>query len=85
LNDQLQKMLGPWWSKVCNLQYKAGIRPSAHDRRPYVGRDPALANHFVFNGFGAKGVLLAPMMAEELADFMLTNRPLHPEAAVGLG
>jgi glycine/D-amino acid oxidase-like deaminating enzyme len=65
------------------LDYKAGIRPASHDRRPYVGADPVLSNRFVFNGFGAKGVLLAPMMAEELANFMIHHQPLHPESAMG--
>jgi glycine/D-amino acid oxidase-like deaminating enzyme len=83
LNADLQKMLGPWWPKVKNLTYKAGIRPSSHDRRPYVGADPKSSNHFVFNGFGAKGVLLAPMMAEEFTKFMMQQQPLHPEAAMG--
>ncbi len=83
LNADLQKMLGPWWSKVKNLYYKAGIRPSSHDRRPYVGADPTRINHFVFNGFGAKGVLLAPLMAEELTALMIHHQSLHPEAALG--
>lgn len=83
LNADLQKMLGSWWPKARNLQYKAGIRPSSHDRRPYVGADSSMVNRFVFNGFGAKGVLLAPMMAEELVNAMISRQPLHPEAAVG--
>jgi glycine/D-amino acid oxidase-like deaminating enzyme len=83
LQADLQRMLGPWWARVSNLQYKAGIRPSSHDRRPYAGADPFGSNRFVFNGFGAKGVLLAPMVAEELANAMLYGKPLHPEAQTG--
>jgi len=63
----LRSMLGPWWPQVQDLEFRAGIRPASHDRRPYVGRYPAGASTWMFNGFGAKGVLLAPLMAAELA------------------
>lgn len=83
LITDLQKMLGPWWSRVRHLHFKAGIRPSSHDRRPYVGVDPCKVNRFVFNGFGAKGVTLAPLMAHELTQALLNGQALHPEAQTG--
>ncbi len=60
----------------------AGIRPSAHDRRPYMGEHPTIKNLFVFSGLGTKGVLLGPLLSKQLADNILNQTPLHPEASV---
>jgi len=78
----LVQLLGQDLSGAYDLVYKAGIRPSSHDRRPYVGRHPEGGQRWVFNGFGAKGVLLAPLMALELASTMEGMDQLHPEATV---
>jgi hypothetical protein len=34
---------------------------------------------FAFNGLGTKGVLLAPMLADEIAQFFKFRKPVHPE------
>ncbi len=44
----------------------AGIRPATADRRPVLGMHPEYRNLFVFNGLGAKGVMLAPYFAREM-------------------
>ena len=45
---------------------RAGIRPATIDRRPFIGIHPENPHLALFNGLGAKGVSLAPYMAEEL-------------------
>lgn len=83
LRAGLVQLLGQDLSGACDFEYKAGIRPSSHDRRPYVGRHHYEDKRWVFNGFGAKGVLLAPLMAKELASTMEGQDQVHAEAKVG--
>lgn len=64
------------------VDHKAGIRPSSYDRRPILGEHPKHKNLYVFNGLGTKGVMLAPLMAKELADQIVDGLPLHPEADI---
>lgn len=44
----------------------AGIRPTVTDRRPLVGKHPKHENLYVLNGFGSRGVMIAPMASEAL-------------------
>lgn len=57
----------------------AGIRPTVTDRRPLVGRHPVKTNMFVLNGFGSRGVLIAPFASEQLVNLMERNEELHHE------
>ena len=52
------------------VDHVAGIRPTVTDRRPLVGKHPQHKNLFVLNGFGSRGVLIAPYASEQLV-------PLH--------
>jgi glycine/D-amino acid oxidase-like deaminating enzyme len=64
------------------LKHEAGVRPTTYDRRPYCGEHHQYKNIFCFNGLGAKGYLLAPLLAKELTEFILFQKTLNPE--VGL-
>lgn len=57
----------------------AGIRPSTGDRRPLVGQHPEYKVLFCCNGFGSRGVLIAPMAARLLLDFIEKSEPLPAE------
>jgi len=46
----------------------AGIRPAVSDRKPLVGSHPEIENMYCCNGFGSRGVLIAPNMAAALLD-----------------
>ena len=53
----------------CNyeiLQHVAGIRPTVADRRPLVGQHPEYKNLFILNGFGSRGVMIAPYASQAL-------------------
>ncbi|MBD2716054.1 FAD-binding oxidoreductase [Microvirga sp. STR05] len=56
---------------------RAGVRPAVRDRKPLLGRHPEVPVVSIFNGFGSKGVMLAPRLAALLADHLE-----HPEAAL---
>jgi glycine oxidase len=48
------------------LKHEAGVRPSIIDRRPVVGKHPEYPNVSILNGFGTKGVIIAPYFADYL-------------------
>ncbi|WP_231555172.1 FAD-binding oxidoreductase [Cellulophaga sp. Hel_I_12] len=61
------------------VDHVAGIRPTVADRRPLVGRHPKHANLYALNGFGSRGVMIAPMAAQQLFGAIEHQKPLHPE------
>ena len=48
------------------LHHVAGIRPTVADRRPLVGQHPEYKNLFILNGFGSRGVMIAPYASQAL-------------------
>jgi glycine oxidase len=60
----------------------AGIRPTTGDRRPVIGEHKEHKELYIFNGLGAKGYLLAPLLSQELMNHILNDDPLHPELAL---
>ena len=48
------------------VDHVAGIRPTVADRRPLVGLHPKHGNIIVLNGFGSRGVLIAPTISKQL-------------------
>lgn len=82
LNELTQK-----FSKLSDAGYtvidqEAGVRPSVVDRRPVIGAHSIHKNVFVFNGFGTKGVMLAPYFAKQLIKFIGLNEPLQEDVNV---
>lgn len=57
----------------------AGVRPTVVDRRPLVGRHPIAPNLYVLNGFGSRGILIAPYVAPQLYRFIEQQVPLDSE------
>lgn len=60
----------------------AGIRPTVLDRRPVLGQHSRHKKLFIFNGLGAKGYLMAPTLAREMAEFLLEGRAISKEVAI---
>ncbi|MEM6892817.1 MAG: FAD-dependent oxidoreductase [Bacteroidota bacterium] len=57
----------------------AGIRPTVTDRRPLVGTHAKYKNLFCLNGFGSRGVLIAPYAARQLFDWIEKGAELNQE------
>ncbi|MGM0933698.1 MAG: NAD(P)/FAD-dependent oxidoreductase [Bacteroidota bacterium] len=57
----------------------AGIRPASKDRRPLAGQHPEYRNLYCCNGFGSRGMLISPMLSEEIIKLSETGEPLPPE------
>ena len=61
------------------VDHMAGIRPTVIDRRPLVGRHPEHQNLYVLNGFGSRGVMIAPFASKRLFDFIEHKGHIDPE------
>ncbi|MCE2496475.1 MAG: FAD-binding oxidoreductase [Flavobacteriales bacterium] len=59
-----------------------GIRPTTKDRRPILGRHAESDRIYFFNGLGSRGVLMAPLLAKELADHIMDGVGLRPDVDV---
>ena len=53
----------------------AGLRPVSEDERPIVGPDPGLPGLLYATGYGRAGILLAPLLADAVADLALGTQP----------
>lgn len=79
LTDQLDRLIGCDYEVV---DQDAGIRPATADRRPLAGAHPEFSNMYCCNGFGSRGVLIAPSLAKELLDFIENGTELSPESNI---
>lgn len=61
------------------VHHVAGIRPTVSDRRPLVGTHPSYPNVHVLNGFGSRGVLIAPTASKELYEAIEHHQPIASE------
>jgi glycine oxidase len=61
------------------IKHTAGIRPTVLDRRPLLGEHPIEKGLYMFNGFGAKAVMLAPYCANEFCNYLFDGEPLERE------
>jgi glycine/D-amino acid oxidase-like deaminating enzyme len=57
----------------------AGIRPTVPDRRPLLGEHPEIKGMYVLNGFGSRGVMLAPYAASALYGLIENGVPPDEE------
>lgn len=57
----------------------AGIRPTVTDRRPLVGQHPKYEHLYVLNGFGSRGVMIAPYAAQQLLNSIEKRIAIHLE------
>jgi len=64
------------------VDHVAGIRPTVADRRPLVGLHPEHGNILVLNGFGSRGVLIAPLISEQLYNHVEKGEVLPSEIDV---
>ncbi|WP_299435137.1 FAD-binding oxidoreductase [uncultured Maribacter sp.] len=66
----------------CNytiINHVAGIRPTVADRRPLLGKHPKHKNMYILNGFGSRGVMIAPYASKVLLEYIENNKALPTE------
>lgn len=64
------------------LEYWTGTRPATKDRKPIIGAFNTRNKIFVYNGLNSRGLLMAPLLAHWLADFMLKAKELPSEVSI---
>ncbi len=64
------------------INQEAGIRPTTPDRRPLIGKHTEHPELFLFNGLGAKGYLIAPLLAAELTSHILDDTEINSEVII---
>lgn len=68
--------------KVTVVEQEAGVRPTTRDRRPLLGTHPEFKNYHIFNGLGAKGFMLAPLISLEFVEYLLDGMELDGEVDI---
>jgi glycine/D-amino acid oxidase-like deaminating enzyme len=76
-------VLNGWLKKPYKvLFHKAAVRPATLERRPFIGLHPQFENIGILNGMGTKGASLAPFFAHQLAQHLVYDFPISPQADV---
>ncbi|GGH77877.1 NAD(P)/FAD-dependent oxidoreductase [Phaeocystidibacter marisrubri] len=75
------------WNKLVNAEceiivHQAGIRPNVKDRKPLIGSSHIHDGVHLFNGLGSRGILMAPWLAQNFADYLEGKAELYPEVNV---
>lgn len=79
LSDKIKDILKKPFS--ITEQY-VGIRPAVRDRKPLIGVHPEIPQIGVFNGMGSKGVLMAPLLAQQFISALEEEMPLWAEVNI---
>ncbi|MFY7862130.1 MAG: FAD-dependent oxidoreductase, partial [Chitinophagales bacterium] len=61
------------------MEHLGAFRSTVPDRRPIIGEHHTIANMYVFNGFGTKGISLVPLLTKNLLDHIFENKELMIE------
>ena len=61
------------------MDHEAGVRPTTGDRRPLLGVHKDNHRLAFFNGLGTRGVMIAPLMAKKLYQFLENDQALDKE------
>ncbi|WP_071885433.1 NAD(P)/FAD-dependent oxidoreductase [Rufibacter tibetensis] len=59
-----------------------GVRPAVRDRKPLMGLHPQNPQVGIFNGMGSKGVLMAPLLAQQFIAHIEQETALWPEVNI---
>lgn len=77
--EELVHYLDNWIETPYSIvAHDAGVRPAMRDIKPVIGRHRNNPNHWILNGLGAKGALLAPYCARQLAEMVMTGNACNP-------
>jgi glycine oxidase len=64
------------------VSHHVGLRVTTADRQPVAGRSPLDSRIGIINGLGAKGALLAPMLARQWVNHLTEAVPFDPAVDV---
>jgi len=80
---QTELLLRSWLKVPFKIvDHKASVRPANIERRPFVGLHPTYKNIGILNGMGTKGCSLAPFLAKQLADHLISGNEILADADI---
>lgn len=82
LNEATRSLQAVLKTPFSITKHIAAIRPATVDRRPFVGVHPTHPQLAILNGMGSKGCSLSVWFAYNLAQHLVSNKLIHPEADV---
>ncbi|MCE3296297.1 MAG: hypothetical protein K0R65_2011 [Crocinitomicaceae bacterium] len=87
LTEEARRELEGHFQKITDSAYEvvrheAGVRPTSPDRKPILGRHPQYPKLSIYNGLGAKGYLISPLLSKEFISFLVDGTELHPEVSL---
>jgi glycine oxidase len=83
-DDSRERMIGcgirvmPALEDATLVAHLAGVRPLSADQLPLIGPVPGLENVHLATGHGTKGIHLAPVTAQLIADYVVRGGPCLP-------
>lgn len=77
-NTLLQKLNAFLPLKVEVLEHHAGVRPAVADRRAVAGFHPEIPQLAILNGLGARGLMIAPWLSQQLLELIVTGKNVDP-------
>ncbi len=81
--DEILRKFRKWYKGDFEIiGHEAGLRPSSEDRRPIIGKIPAMEHAYIFNGLGSKGVALAPYYSDILSKHIYNEGTIEKEVDV---
>ncbi len=80
--DLLKRLSSFVNSPVEIVKHEAGLRPTVKDRRALIGQHPKHKNVYVFNGLGARGLLITPLLSLEFVDYLAKGIPFNSEVNI---
>lgn len=78
----LDNIAGLGFENVIVETQEAGVRPTTIDRRPILGEHPEYKGYYIFNGLGTKGYMIAPLLSEEFANYIMDGSLLNTEVII---
>lgn len=69
-------------AKMKIIDHQAGVRPTVLDRRPLLGTHPVYPKLKIFNGLGAKGYMMAPLLSQEFVTSLESISFLNQEVDI---
>jgi glycine oxidase len=82
--EEAKKKLVEQFASIVSLpftvvEHEAAVRPTMKNRRPVMGLSLINNKVGIFNGLGTKGVLLAPLLANNFAEHLINGKGLNRE------
>jgi len=63
------------------VAHRAGVRPAIADRRPVAGSHPERLQLAILNGLGARGVMIAPWLSQQLLKLLVNDKEIESEVS----